>query len=73
MPDVLDPDVHPLLDVTVADNLVDDNTNSTRGDIVDDASSTAEMCKLGVIRSETLRRTHGSIYVACPFAGLRWP
>ena len=37
---MLDPDVYPLLDVTVPDNLVDNDTNGTRGDIVDDASST---------------------------------
>ena len=44
--DVLDPEVHPLLDVTVADDLVDNDTNSARGDIVDDAGSTVVMCKL---------------------------
>jgi len=45
MPDVLDPNVHPFLDVAVADDLVDDDTNSTGGNVVDNASSTAAICK----------------------------
>ena len=44
MSDVLDPDVHSLLDVTVSDDLVDDDTNSTGSDIVDNAGSTAATC-----------------------------
>ena len=71
VPDVLDPDVHPLLNVSVANNLVDNDTNSARGDIVDDAGSTVVMCESYVIRREISRRTHGSICVAYPFAGLR--
>jgi len=55
MPDVLDPNVHPFLDVTVADDLVDDDTNSTRGNVVDNASSTAAMCKW-CVRYETRSR-----------------
>jgi len=69
---VLDPDVYPLLDVTVTDNLVDNDTDSTRGDIVDDASSAVVICKSCVVRREISRRTHGSICVAYPSAGLRW-
>ena len=42
---MLDPDVHPLLDVTVADDLVDDDTNSTGSYIVDNPSSTVVICK----------------------------
>ena len=42
---MLDPNVHPLLDVTVADNLVDDDTNSTGSDIVDNPSPAAATCK----------------------------
>ena len=39
------PNVHPLLDVPVANDLVDDDTNSTGCDIVYDASSTVVVCK----------------------------
>lgn len=41
MPDVLDSDVHSLLNVAVANDLVDDDTNSIWCDIVDDSSSSA--------------------------------
>ena len=55
MLDVLDPNVHPFLDVTVADDLVDDDANSTRGNVVDNSSSTTTTCKW-YVRYETRSR-----------------
>ena len=52
---MLDPNVHPLLDVTVADDLVDDDTNGTGGDIVDNASPAAAARK-SCVRYETRSR-----------------
>lgn len=38
MPHVFNTEVHPLLNVAVAYNLVDNNTNGVGGDVVDNAS-----------------------------------
>lgn len=38
---MLDPHVHPFLDVPVPDDLVDDDPNSARGNVIDDTSPAA--------------------------------
>ena len=36
VPDVLNTDIHPFLNVAIADDLVDNDTNGRGGDVVDD-------------------------------------
>jgi hypothetical protein len=70
---VLDPNVHPFLDVPVADDLVDNNTNSTGSDVINDTSPTVDDSSIGGYMRLGLRRTRGSIYGACPSVELRSP
>lgn len=70
---MLDPDVHSLLNVSVADDLVDDDTNSPRGDVVDDASPPVGDKYIEGGTGRDLGQTRGSICAACPSAALHLP
>lgn len=44
MADVLNAEIDTLLDVSVSDDLVHNDTDSGRGDVVDDSSPTTQIC-----------------------------
>lgn len=63
VPDVLNTDIHPLLDVAVADNLVDDDTDSTRSHVVDDTSPANGVLTIVSERTVSLRGPHEPMVV----------
>ena len=70
MPEVLDPEVDPLLNVAVPDDLVHDHTDGVGSDVVHDAGP--PMTHVSVSTDNETRhgngRTRGSTCGACPSA-----
>lgn len=71
--DVLNSEVHALLDVSVSDNLLHEDTDGAGGNVVYDTSSAGrELARIEVLILNN-ERTRGSICGAYPFAGRHWP
>jgi hypothetical protein len=47
---MLDTEVHSFLNVTVADDLVNDNTDSGRGDVVHNTGAATEQDSLDILK-----------------------
>jgi len=70
---VLDSEVDALLDVPVLHLLVDDNTDCTLCDVVDDTGLSVWVSVSICILVENSGASYGKPCVACPSAQLRWP
>jgi len=64
-------DIDTLLYVTIANNLVNNDTDSPRRHIIDNASSSTGTTMSGVAETSQRKHTHGNTCGAYPFVGQR--